>query len=108
MIGDLKSVMQREANPPLIALLQAGQGRGLDVLCDDDEVSVGHGNGSQTWPVADLPDVADVDWGSLQNVPVAPNRRRRLIRCTGRFVSGSSNCVRARSGRLSNCRRFAA
>jgi cyanophycin synthetase len=71
MIGDLKSVMHREANPPLIALLQAGQERGLDVLCDDDEVSIGHGNGSLTWPVTDLPDVADVDWNTLHNGPVA-------------------------------------
>ena len=71
MICDLKSVMQREANPALVALLREGRARGLDVLCDDDEVSIGHGTGSQTWPVDQLPEVQKVDWDHLHNVPTA-------------------------------------
>lgn len=71
MIADLGSVMAREANPPLIALLQAGQAKGLDVLCDDDDISVGHGGGSKTWPVRAIPDPATVDWGVLHNLPIA-------------------------------------
>lgn len=71
MIRDLRTVMQREANPALVSLLREGRARDLDVLCDDDDVSVGHGSGSRTWPVAGLPDVYDMDWGALHNVPVA-------------------------------------
>lgn len=71
MIADLKSVMTREAHPELIRLIEAGQGRGVDVLCDDDEISVGHGSGSEVWPVNELPDPADVEWSRLHNVPVA-------------------------------------
>jgi UDP-N-acetylmuramyl tripeptide synthase len=71
MIADLTAVMAREANPPLIALLNEGARRGVDVLCDDDEVSVGHGVGSQTWPVGVLPAPDNVDWDRLHNAPVA-------------------------------------
>ena len=71
MIADLKSVMQREANPGLIRLIQAGAEHGVDVLCDDDEVSIGHGAASQVWPVTDLPDPESLDWAAYDNVPVA-------------------------------------
>jgi UDP-N-acetylmuramyl tripeptide synthase len=71
MIDDLKSIMARETNPRLIALIEAANERQIDVLCDDDDVSLGHGKGSQTWPVTDLPNPDDVDWDGLFNVPVA-------------------------------------
>ena len=71
MVFDVKSVMQCEANPALIALMKAAQARHLDVLSDDDNLSLGHGKGSQTWPVTALPDPADVAWDRLFNIPVA-------------------------------------
>lgn len=71
LIDDLKSVMTREANPALIALIKAGQARNIDVLCDDDDLSLGHGSGSRTWPVTALPIPDDVDWSALNNIPVA-------------------------------------
>jgi len=71
MVDDLKNVSQREANPALIALISAANSRGIDVLCDDDELSLGHGIGSQTWSVFDLPQPEDVNWTSLHDVPVA-------------------------------------
>lgn len=70
-IADLKSIMEREENPALIALLEAGNSRDIDVLCDDDMLSLGHGSGSKCWPVDDLPDPDDVDWAKLHNIPVA-------------------------------------
>lgn len=71
MISELTAVMAREANPPLIALLNEGARRGVEVLCDDDEVSVGHGVGAQTWPVGALPAPDKVDWNQLHNIPLA-------------------------------------
>ena len=55
MIDNVKSVMRKEANPRLVALIEAASRRGIDVLCDDDEISIGHGVGSQTWTVGALP-----------------------------------------------------
>lgn len=71
MIEDLLSVMVREANPRLIALIGAAAEQGVDVLCDDDALSLGHGIGSQTWPVDDLPRPEAVAWQKLHDVPVA-------------------------------------
>jgi cyanophycin synthetase len=71
MIDDLKSVMVREANPPLITLMEAATAHGVDVLSDDDDVSLGHGTGSRTWSVLDLPSPEDVPWDDLHDVPVA-------------------------------------
>ena len=71
MISDLKSVMAKEANPRLIALIGAAAEHGVDILCDDDEISIGHGAGSMTWPVDALPDPEAVNWDKLYNIPVA-------------------------------------
>lgn len=71
MVADVKAVMAKEANPRLIELITAAEAHGVDILCDDDEISIGHGTGSQVWPVDALPAPGDVDWSSLHNIPVA-------------------------------------
>lgn len=71
MVADVRAVMAKEANPALIALIAAAEAHGVDILCDDDEVSIGHGTGSQTWPADALPAPGDVNWSSLHNIPVA-------------------------------------
>lgn len=71
MIADLRRVMAREANPPLIALIKAAELRGVDVLCDDDEISIGHGIGCRVWPYDDLPTPDQVEWSALHDVPIA-------------------------------------
>lgn len=65
----LRAAAEREANPALLALSAAARVRGLDVLIDDEMVTVGHGVGSRSWPVRDLPKA--VDWAGLHNIPVA-------------------------------------
>ena len=71
LIEDVRGVMVREANPALIALIKAAGEHGVDVLSDDDALSLGHGTGSQTWPVDALPDPDEVSWDRLHDVPVA-------------------------------------
>lgn len=71
MVADVKGVMAKEANPALIALIAAAEANGVDILCDDDEISIGHGTGSRVWPVEALPAPEDIDWSSLHNIPVA-------------------------------------
>ena len=71
VVAALRAEMLAEANPALVALVNAAAARGLEALCDEDAVSLGHGAGSQGWPVGALPDVAAVDWGALHNIPVA-------------------------------------
>lgn len=71
MIADVKGVMANEANPALIALIAAAQSHDVDILCDDDEVSIGHGTGSKIWPVDALPTPDQVDWNAHHDVPIA-------------------------------------
>jgi UDP-N-acetylmuramoylalanine-D-glutamate ligase len=71
MIADVKGVMAKEANPPLISLINAATQRGIDILCDDDEISIGHGIGSQTWAFDALPPPDQVNWDALHNIPTA-------------------------------------
>ncbi len=71
MVADVKVVMEKEANPALIALIAAAEAHGLDILCDDDEVSIGYGTGSQTWSVDALPAPDEVDWSAQHDIPVA-------------------------------------
>jgi UDP-N-acetylmuramyl tripeptide synthase len=71
LIADLKEVIALEANPGLIQLQRAAEARNIDILSDDDFVSLGHGNGSETWGVNEIPDPDDIDWSKLHNLPVA-------------------------------------
>ncbi|MEP5089917.1 MAG: Mur ligase family protein [Paracoccaceae bacterium] len=71
MIEDLRQAMAREENPDLIRLIEAAEVHGIDVLCDDDEISIGHGTGCKVWPFDDLPDPDQVDWNALHDVPIA-------------------------------------
>jgi len=87
MVADLRGVMASEARPELIALQQGAADHGVDFISDDDEVSLGHGCGSQTWSVAEIPAPSQVDWAALHDVPVAM--------VTG--TNGKSTCVRLAS-----------
>ncbi len=71
MISDVRGVMAQEANPALIRLIEAASAHGVDILCDDDEISLGHGTGSRVWPFDDLPRPDRVDWSALHDIPVA-------------------------------------
>lgn len=71
MIDDLNHVMRREENPTLIALIKAANSHGIDILCDDDQLSLGHGKGSKTWSVFSLPQPEEVNWTQLHDLPVA-------------------------------------
>lgn len=62
--------MAREANSAMIALMDAAARRGLEVLVDEDVLTIGHGCSSQSWPMARLPAPSTVDWQALHNLPV--------------------------------------
>jgi len=71
LLTQIAQIMRSEANPALIALLDAAAEHDVDALCDDDELSLGHGKGSRRWPVSALPDPDEVPWQDLHDIPVA-------------------------------------
>ena len=64
----LRKSSGEEANVELMWLIDEAAAHGRTLLWDDDEVSVGLGSGSATWPVCEIPD--DVDWESHHGVPI--------------------------------------
>jgi cyanophycin synthetase len=92
----LKAVIAAERYPPLVALRDAAQHRGVTFLSDDEWVSVGSGTGSRFWPARAVPAPEEVDWGAIHDIPVA------LI--TG--SNGKTTVVRLLSAMLSAAGRF--
>ena len=70
MLDDLHGVIVREANPRMLALTQAAAAHGLEVMVDEDVLTVGHGCTSQSWDMPAVPDPKAVNWAALQNLPV--------------------------------------
>lgn len=70
MLADLRRVIAAESNPAMMALMSAAESRMLEVLVDDDLLTIGHGCASQSWEIAHLPAPLTVDWKVLHNLPV--------------------------------------
>ncbi len=64
----IRESASEEANPALMCLVDEARNQSATLLWDDDEVSLGLGTGSKTWPVRDIPD--SVDWHAYHDVPV--------------------------------------
>ena len=88
-----------EANVELMWLIDEAAAHGKTLLWDDDEVSVGLGAGSQTWPVREIPD--SLEWEAFHDVPVgivsgtngkttSVRFAKHILRAAGRNVGVSS------------------
>lgn len=64
----IRESASEEANPALMCLVDEARNQSATLLWDDDEVSLGLGTGSETWPVRDIPE--SVDWHAYHDVPV--------------------------------------
>lgn len=71
LIQDIFDEIQSEKNDSLVELQHAASEHGVDFLVDDDIVSIGHGEGSSSYTVAQIPPVEQIDWQSIHDIPVA-------------------------------------
>ena len=71
LIQDIFDEMQSEKNDALIELQNGAADHGVDFLVDDEVVSIGHGEGSRSFNVGDIPRVTQIDWESIRDIPVA-------------------------------------
>jgi UDP-N-acetylmuramyl tripeptide synthase len=67
----LRSAVEAERNPTLMALRREAGERRLTFLSGEDLVSVGSGTGVTVWPIDALPEPAGVDWSKAHDVPAA-------------------------------------
>ena len=70
-LAEIRKAVAEEANPELMDLEARARANGVTMLWDDDEVSLGLGRHSETWPVRALPDPASLDWAGFRDVPTA-------------------------------------
>ncbi len=67
-VAALRQAAAEEANVELMWLVDEAAAHGKTLLWDDDEVSVGLGKWSRTWPVREIPDA--LPWDDLGDIPV--------------------------------------
>ena len=60
-----------ESHPKLRALLDAAAARGLPHVVDESELTLGAGASGRNFSLTALPDVADVRWQELRDIPTA-------------------------------------
>ena len=71
LLAALRQQMADEQHPALIELEAAAANHQVDFLVDDEMVSLGQGQGSQSFDIDRLPAIADIDWSGIHDIPVA-------------------------------------
>lgn len=71
LVENLSLEIAGERNPDLLALTEAAKRKGITCLFDDDEVTLGLGRLSQSWPRDQIPSPDAVDRDAVADIPVA-------------------------------------
>jgi len=71
LLDEIRQQMRQEKNAALIEIEKAAADYGVDFLVDDEMISLGHGCGSRSYPIEQIPAPEAVDWSSIHDVPVA-------------------------------------
>jgi UDP-N-acetylmuramyl tripeptide synthase len=92
-LEELRPALADEANPALLEMQAAAAARGATLLWDDDEVSLGMGRRSLTFPARELPGPGTLDWGAFADVPVAivtgTNGKTTTVRLAAHIARGA-------------------
>jgi UDP-N-acetylmuramyl tripeptide synthase len=70
-LARFERLAEREARPPLRALLTAAAVRGLPYVLDDEIVTLGGGMGGRDFALSALPAVKEIPWQALHGIPTA-------------------------------------
>ena len=96
-IAEIRDLIKEEVNPALLQLEAAAIEHGVSFLWDDDDVSVGLGTGSDTWPFRELPHPDELDWARFHDVPVGivtgTNGKTTTVRLATHILSGTGKNV---------------
>jgi cyanophycin synthetase len=95
VLRGIRSAVAEEANEELMWLIHEAAAHGKTLLWDDDQVSVGLGRGSQTWPVNEIPDA--LDWQEFHDIPIGvvtgTNGKTTSVRLATHIVRASGQNV---------------
>ncbi|MCY7388290.1 MAG: hypothetical protein LH481_09545 [Burkholderiales bacterium] len=91
-----------EGNPALAALRIAARQHHVALLADDENISIGEGAGSRTWPLSALPAAASVPWHHLHDIPkilvTGSNGKTTTVRLLAALIAASEVKYRDRVG----------
>ena len=91
----LGNLISEERNPALANLLVRAATQGVTVLCDDDDVSIGLGRYSTTWPIDQLPE--SIDASAANDIPIGlvtgTNGKTTTVRLTQRMLRAAGLSV---------------
>lgn len=97
----LKAEIEEEADPNLLKLEAMTAERGIGFLWDDDEVSIGLGEGRTLWTREDLPEAADINWDGVHNIPAAlvtgTNGKSTTVRLTAAIAAAAGKIAASSS-----------
>ena len=87
---NFSQMLKEEQHPKLIALIAAAEAKNVVYLVDDDAFSLGYGVTAQVWAIAELPDIAEINWQQYQTIPTAlvtgTNGKSTTVRLTSRII----------------------
>ena len=96
-LAEIRDGIAEEANPALIELEAQAAANGVTMLWDDDEVSLGLGRHSQTWPVRELPEPHSLDWAEFHDVPTVlvtgTNGKTTTVRLAAHIMRAAGRTV---------------
>ncbi len=96
-IAEIRDLIEEEVNPALLQLEAASIEHGVSFLWDDDDVSVGLGSGSETWPFRELPQPDVLDWTRYHDIPIGivtgTNGKTTTVRLATHILRGSGKNV---------------
>jgi UDP-N-acetylmuramyl tripeptide synthase len=70
-LAALKATIVEERQPKLLEFMHYAQIHNVVCLVDDDEISLGMGAKSETWPIDKFPDPKRVNWQQYSTIPLA-------------------------------------
>ena len=96
-VADIRASIAEEANQELMRLQKIAAEKCVTLLWDDDEVSLGLGESSRTWPARELPDPNALDWDAFEDVPIGlvtgTNGKTTTVRLAAHILRGCGRNV---------------
>jgi cyanophycin synthetase len=93
----LRAMATAERKPNFRAIWDEAQRRGLNVTFDDTSVAVGSGCGAQQWPIDALPNVHDIPWDIVLDVPIVlvtgSNGKTTVVRMVAAMARAAGHTV---------------
>ncbi|PCI65358.1 MAG: Mur ligase, partial [Gammaproteobacteria bacterium] len=94
IISQLIKEIKEEKNPKLLAIQKAALEHNVVFLSDDDEVSLGYGATCKIYSVDNIPDVNEIEWSSINDIPVAlvtgTNGKSTTVRLASSVVAAAN------------------